>query len=155
MAAPSFKRNSLADRGKEAEKAAHDYLKGWASGHTDRDFERLADTKSAGRIIKQAKADFEALRGGQYVLLECKQTAHDYRLERSKLTQLPRLRKQALAGATCVVLVYHSASRAWHCVPVEWLMRPNDKGSWDLRPLAAFQTCGEALSYVVPGVFGI
>lgn len=153
MTAPSFKRSKLADRGKEAEKLLHDYLKSWAHGRTDRDFERLVDTKSAGRIIKAAKADFEVLRDGTYVLLECKQTKHDYRLERDKVTQLPRLRKQAAAGALCFVLVYHSGPKLWRCAPLSWLMLPNDKGSWNLSALPVYETVAAALEYEAPEVF--
>lgn len=153
MGAPSFKRSKLADRGKEAEKQAQDYLTSWAFGRSDRDFERLADTKSAGRITKQAKADFEALRGGTYVLLECKQTEHGYRLERDRLTQLPRLRKQAAAGAVCVVLVYHSTLKQWRAVDVGWLLLPNDKGSWNLTALPLYDSCAQALEMACPAVF--
>jgi len=153
MAAPSFKRSKLADRGKEAEKQLQTYLDTWAHGRIDRDYERLVDSKSAGRIVKAAKADFEALHSGTYVLLECKQTAHDYRLERAKVTQLPRLRKQAAAGAACFVLVYHSTTRLWRCASLEWLMLPNDKGSWNLSSLPVYPTVAAALEYEAPDVF--
>ena len=53
------------------------------------------DTKAAGRIVKAAKADFEFFyfpTNSVYAffgLLEVKETEHEYRLQRAKVSQLP------------------------------------------------------------------
>ncbi len=146
----SFKKSKLADRGKEAEDAVRAYLEAWAAASERRDFDRLVDTKAAGRTIRAAPADFEAyaLETDSWptaALIEVKETRHAYRLDRSRLTQMPRLRKRAKAGVHVYVLVYHSVERQWRCMTPRTWGEPSTKGSWDLRPLAAFRTPGEAL----------
>jgi hypothetical protein len=116
---PFKKSNKFADRGKDAEKAVQKVLEAWvAEDPVHREFNRLVDTKAAGRTIKAAAADFEyyALLNPSYEryygLVEVKETEHEYRLVRDKVPQLPALRKRANAGGLCAVLVYHST-----CVP--------------------------------------
>jgi hypothetical protein len=58
MTAPSFKPNRFADRGAKAEAAVQKFLTEWAAADPRREFERLVDTKAAGRVIKAAAADF-------------------------------------------------------------------------------------------------
>lgn len=157
-----FKRfNTNKDRGLEAEKAVQKALGLWAETFvegTDREFNRLVDTKSAGRTIKAAAADFDYYArvndAAFFGLIEAKQTEHLYRLDRDKLSQLPRLRLRTNCGGRCAVLVWHSVSNEWRALSVPFLMAPNDKGSWDLRSLPAFPTPRLALKHFLPEVFG-
>lgn len=153
------KKSRFADRGKEAEKATQDYLEAWQAASAYREFNRLTDTKAAGRIIKAAAADFEfyTLTGGgaerYFGLIECKETKHDYRLDRSKISQLPRLRKRAKCGGKSPVLIFHSTLEKWRAVSAPDLMEFGDKGSWNLSGFPLFDTPGAALASLLPGVF--
>ena len=148
-----------ANRGKEAENATQEYLEWWQARSAYREYSRLTDTKAAGRIIKAAPADFEFYCGGAgdivpvFGLIEAKQTEHDYRLERSKVPQLPRLRKRSKCGGRCPVLVYHSTLGKWRSVLAPQLMEFGDKGSWNLSGFPAFDTPGAALHDLLPYVF--
>ena len=152
-----FKRKSaFADRGKDAEKKVHEYLTGWESRATYREFNRLIDTKAAGRIIKAAAADFEfySCPGTMpyFGLIEVKETEHEYRLDRSRLTQRARLIKRQNCGGVCLVLIYHSTIGRWRVLPKEMLRDGITKGSWDLRSVSHYPTVAEALSEAT--VFG-
>lgn len=145
------KTNSFANRGQVAEEAVQKYLTAWAASHPLREFSRLVDAKAAGRTIKAAAADFEfysAEHSGEFGLIEVKQTEHTYRLERSKVPQLPRLRKRANCGGTCLVLVLHSTLNRWRVVSAEELASTGDKGSWNLSLHPLFMTAEGALGSV-------
>lgn len=155
---PAFKRaNRFADRGKAAEKAVQEYLERWEKAAAGREFNRLVDSKAAGRIIKAAAADFEWFCSNccedLHGLIEVKETQHEYRLSRDKLPQLPRLRKRANAGGTCFVLVNHSTLGKWRLAPVKYLTSTGDKGSWNLSDLLAFDTAKDAMVHAYPEVF--
>lgn len=136
----------FADRGKVAETAVQKYLTRWAAALPKREFNRLADTKAAGRIIKAAPADFDFYAEGNFGLIEVKETKHDYRLERSKVSQLPRLRLRASAGGLCLVLVLHSTLNKWRALLVQELTSFGDKGSWNLTDRPLFDNCDDALA---------
>jgi hypothetical protein len=149
----------FADRGVVAEKAVHKFLNGWITRSPYRDFSRLVDTKAAGRVIRKADSDFayyclagrEALHG----LIEVKETEHEFRLDRSRLTQLPILRKREKCGANSCALVYHSTIRRWSVLSVPFMADGESKGSWDLRPLADFASPADALFSFNPFGFPI
>lgn len=156
----AFKKSSaLADRGKAAEKMVRAYLEWWHGRSAYREFNRLTDTRAAGRIIKKAPGDFDFYCGGTgdivpvFGLIEVKETKHEYRLERDKITQLPTLRKRAKCGGKCPVLVHHSTIGKWRSVFAPQLMEFGDKGSWDLTGYPLFDSAGEALSDLLPYVF--
>ncbi len=142
----------FANRGVYAESKVQAYLQWWASMDTHREFNRLVDTKAAGRIIKSAPADFEYFCSGTYEvshgLIEVKQTEHEYRLARDKVPQLPRLRKREKCGGESYVLIFHSTLKKWRCVGVPYLAEGGDKGSWNLTEVPTFTTCGDALASV-------
>lgn len=145
----AFRKSKLADRGKVAEDKVREYLEAWASRDTRRDFDRLVDTKAAGRVIRAAAADFEffctngvsAAAG----LIEVKETEHPYRLDRKRLTQSARLRKRAKCGCAVFVVVYHSTIKKWRVLSKAQTLDATVGGSWDLRDRPVFDTCGEAL----------
>lgn len=144
-----FAKNRFADRGKVAESAVQKFLDKWANAAGFREANRLIDTKAAGRTIRAAAADFEfyCLHEGRpyHGLIEVKETEHEYRLDRSRLTQQPRLRKRALCGGLVYVLILHSTIKKWRCMTPAQMGEPSSKGSWDLRPLPLFDSPGEAL----------
>lgn len=152
---------SLSNRGDWAEKKVKVYLEAWQAADPYREYNRMVDTKAAGRIIKAAAADFEyyaLMAVGEpgthpvHGLIEVKETAHEYRLDRSRVSQLPRIRKREKCGGTSYVLVYHTAIKKWRVLDVPFMMADNDKGSWDLRSLPTFLDCASALQYT-SGVF--
>lgn len=150
---PSFRKSKFADRGKTAENAVQKFLSRWADGHSTREFNRLVDTKAAGRIIKSSPADFEyfALDGAAptHGLIEVKETEHEYRLARSKVPQLPRLVKREKAGGRCFVLIFHSTTKVWRCISAAWLQAGGDKGSWNVGHHSAHETPEAALASVL------
>jgi len=151
-----FSKSRFADRGSAAESAVKKALDAWADESPHREANRLVDTKAAGRTIKAAPADFEffCLHEGVacHGLIEVKETQHEYRLDRSRLTQQARLRRRAKCGGFTFVLVYHSTSGVWRCMSSADLGEPSTKGSWDLRELPTFKGPREALSAKTSGV---
>jgi penicillin-binding protein-related factor A (putative recombinase) len=140
---------AFANRGKYAEDKVHEYLQWWSKDDTHREANRLVDTKSAGRVIKASKADFDYYsdcRGRRdHGLIEAKQTEHEYRIARDKVPQLPAMRKRDKCGGISYVLVYHTTIKAWRAPTVDYMANNGDKGSWDLRAMPTFGTCWEAL----------
>lgn len=145
------KTNTHANRGVECEKAVQTALEAWqAADSKHREFNRLLDTKAARRTIKAAPADFEFFDGSDphepvHGLIEAKQTKHDYRLDRDKVSQLARLRKRGQCGGVCFVIVLHSEIEKFRCIPVSWLAENGDKGSWNLSEFQLLDTAHDAL----------
>ena len=142
--------NSRSNRGAAAEKLTHDFLRKWQEATPHREANRLTDTKAAGRTIKSSAADFEFFCWDdcpRHGLIEVKQTEHDYRLAKSKVTQLGRLRKRHKCGGLVFVLVYHSALKQWRCLTAsEMFDESNHAASWDMRNLTLYATPGDALN---------
>ena len=156
----TFKKfNTYRDRGKKAEAETQKFLDGWAENHPNREANRLTDSKAAGRIIKAAPADFEFFTAtgpdsGVFGLIEVKQTEHEYRLDRDRLTQLPRFRRRTKCGGLCILLVLHSTLGRWRAVGTDYLVTSGDKGSWNLKTITSHESAGAALAWYAPGVFG-
>jgi hypothetical protein len=158
--------NRFADRGADAEKETQKFLNDWGQ-YPFREFNRLVDSKAAGRTIKAAAADFEFFqaahgtgpRGDEvrvsHGLIEVKETEHDYRLDKKRITQMARLRKRANCGGKCFVLVFHSKIGVWRCLDLAYMTAGGlePKGSWDLRGQTGFMTPGEALGRACREVF--
>lgn len=149
-----FKKNVFANRGKKAEDAVQKALTQWALESPNREFNRLVDSKAAGRTIKAAAADFEYfyLEEGyearhSHGLIEVKETQHEYRLARDKVPQLARLRKRSKCGGFCFVLVLHSTTGLWRVLTVRELTEGGDKGSWDLREYPTHTSATAALEH--------
>lgn len=139
-------KSKFADRGKKAEEAVTKALTLWTEGRSDREFNRMLDTRAAGRVVKSAAADFEFFCPEAFGLIEVKSTAHNYRLERGKITQLPRLRKRALCGGVCLVLIEHTELQQWRVIEAGALATFGDKGSWDLTDWPLYDSAAEALA---------
>lgn len=153
-----FKKNKFANRGKKAEDAVASFLSSWAHESSEREFNRLVDTKAAGRTIKASAADFEFFallpdRTPCHGLIEVKETEHEYRLARDKVPQLPRLRKREKCGGLCFVVVHHSTIGLWRVMKAGTLASTGDKGSWNLSLVPAFPTAKEALESFNQQVF--
>jgi penicillin-binding protein-related factor A (putative recombinase) len=117
-------------RGKIAEGAVKKVL----SAITRQDFAwyRLPDAHAGSR--QPTLADFLLVNQGMPILLEVKETAHDFRLPvgNFKLENRARMRIFQLAGVKCSILVYHSGTRVWRCTRLDYF-GTQDTGSWDLR----------------------
>lgn len=148
---------SISNKGIWAERKVQDYLSIWQSADPTREFSRLTDAKAAGRTIKAAAADFEyftlAALGAVHGLIEVKETAHDFRLAKDRLTQLPRLRKREKCGGSSYVMVYHTGIKRWRGLSLPYLMQESDKGSWNLSEVPVFESPGAALLWASLGDF--
>jgi len=151
----AYGKSKFADRGKVAEDAVKTYLAWWQLQSPYREANRLTDTKAAGRIIKAAAADFEYFCGDpiRHGLIEVKETEHEYRLARYKVSQLARLRKREKCGGHSYVLVYHSTINCWRAATTEYLATTGDKGSWNLSDLPLFAILEHALYALDRGVW--
>lgn len=140
-------------RGVAAETVVAAYLKSWTEYDSGREANRLTDSKAAGRIIKAAPADFDFYGCGEFGLIEVKETEHEYRLARAKISQLPRLRLRASAGGRGIVLIHHTTLAQWRSIFATDLMQFGDKGSWNLEDYPLHASAGSALESMLPGVF--
>jgi penicillin-binding protein-related factor A (putative recombinase) len=79
-------------------------------------------------------ADFLLVSRGKVTLLEVKEVAHDFRLPvgNFKPENRARMRLFQLAGADCQVLIYHSTTKQWRSLPLDYF-GTQSTGSWDLR----------------------
>lgn len=141
---PIAKKSTPGERGKKTEKKVQDYLESLNGAYAAFDYERLPDARAAGGRLKAMAADFEFFAPGVHGLIEAKETEHEFRLHRDKVTQMPRLRKRALAGGHCLLVVFHSTTAKWRCIPIDDLPRI-EKGSWDLTPWPAYGSLPEAM----------
>lgn len=153
-------KNRFADRGQGAERDVQRDLEAWRSERAaTTEVNRLVDTKAAGRTIKAAAADFDfytvhpSSGVSFHGLLEVKETLHDYRLGRDRITQLPRLRLRAKCGGKCAVLIYHSNLNKWRVLEAATLHQWGDKGSWNMSELPLYATPLQALQGLFPEVF--
>lgn len=149
-------RSRFADRGAVAEKATQKFLELWEASDSHREYNRLVDAKAAGRVIKAAVADFEwfcSAAHDYHGLIEVKETKHDYRLDKSRITQLARLRRRARAGGLCCVLVYHSTIDKWRVLGVDYMASDPTGGSWNMKDLPLYEGPGDALCATFPGAF--
>jgi hypothetical protein len=144
----SFKpdKPKTADRGKAAERAVNDYLVKFAQDRLHFDWMRYPDAKSAGGRMKAMPADFEFCMPGAHGLLEIKETAHAFRLSKSKVPQLAKLRLRTFAGGKCVLVVYHSVNKEWRCVDSN-LLDPA-ASSWDLSLFTPYERLDSAMAWL-------
>ena len=136
--------------GNEVEAQVEKVLKGW-NNSVKFAWARLSDTKAARMSMLQAQpADYIYRCGSHAGMIEAKGLVHPYRLPKKNLSQLPTLRKWALAGSEDVILVYHYMQDKWRPVyPIA--LNPADP-SWDLRQFLTFGTAEDALKST--GYFG-
>lgn len=122
---------SAANRGKWAEGKLRDYLKNVNEKVAAFDWLRLPDARSAMGRMAAMPADFEFFAPGVHGLIEVKETGHNFRLPKDKISQIPMLKRRILAGGTCLLIVYHSTTKLWRRVDVND-MPIISSGSWNL-----------------------
>jgi penicillin-binding protein-related factor A (putative recombinase) len=86
--------------------------------NADFNFERFPDARSGS--FKASPCDFIASYRGKSTLVEVKEVEHDFLLpaKNFSLDARARMRRWAMAGSNCIVLVYHSTTKLWRCVPL-------------------------------------
>lgn len=137
-------KSEIGNRGKVAEKEVKVFLERINRERTYFDYERLPDSRSSkGRVAAQV-ADYAFFMPRHHGVIEVKETEHEFRLPRAKLTQLPKMRKRHLAGGECIVIVYHSTIDKWRVPDFQWVM-VNEAPSWDLSQFPTFHNAEDAL----------
>lgn len=139
-------KSAIGTRGKETEKQVKLLLEEF-NKRSDFAYDRQPDARAAGGHLKAAICDFIVwFKSGDKnlsVLLEVKETQHDYRLTRDKVSQLPRMKKVVSAGAYGYIIVYHSTIKKWRIININDL--EFGVPSWDLRGLSEeFDTVKDA-----------
>jgi hypothetical protein len=106
------------------------YLDG-LNRHSSAAFYRLPDAHAGS--LQATLADFLLMLSGKIYLIEVKQTAHKFRLPHTNFAkdQVARQRVWKDAGATSLVLIYHSSLDQWRGYDVERFVE-RVGGSWNL-----------------------
>lgn len=133
-------------RGKAAEKAVFKVLDQWNAQYASFAWHRLPDARSARNFLKAQPADAIYFEGDCGGFIEVKETEHPYRLPRDKLSQLPTLKKFAMAGARSVVIVFHSELNKWRIAKVDYF--EDGRPSWDLTQLPLHDTAEQAMNSI-------
>lgn len=117
-------------------------------------YHRMPDAKAArGALPKQpgdylygAKVGDDPYAG----FIEVKACKHLYRLERSRLDQLPKLNLFSMASYVNYVIVFHYLSGQWRIVDTSQLS--TDVPSWHLEELGipSYSSIGQALASKLP-----
>jgi len=149
MAAISH-RPTTGQRGKNEEKEVHRWLENVDRQLHHFDWLRLPDARTAMGRGTAMPGDFEFFYRNGHGLIEVKAVAHDFRLPVKNVTQLPRMRKRALAGGDCYILVHHTTSGQWRRIPATE-MDLRDAGSWDLSGYPAYDSVAQALPLTLFG----
>lgn len=151
----SKRKKAIGQRGKDAESEVRAQLDKWnkLAGFA---FHRLPDARAARGAIAKQPADYLAwydssLGERSYsIAIEVKEVKDsDYRLDASKITQLPMLHKLMMAGVYCYVLVKFRSG--WRIADAGNLVL--GKPSWNFDELDSrmsqivFKTPGEALTF--------
>lgn len=135
-------KEKIGQRGKTAEKLVDAVLKKW-NGQSNFAFWRAPDARAAMGRLGASPADFVYFSGKHAGFLEIKSTTHNTRLTRAAVSQLPTLQKFSHAGASNLILVYHSELSVWRILfPANLLM---DVPSWDLTSIPTYPTAEDAL----------
>lgn len=137
------------NQGAYAEGKVRDFLKGWASTHSNFCFNRILDAKSAlGAMANSQPGDFQwfqrmsplITRNG---LIEVKSVQHAYRLPHKNFgeDQVGRMRIRQLAGSEPLVLICfrpEDGKTRWCCPEFEFFQQ-RDGGSWDMRDFEMYE----------------
>lgn len=107
---------------------------------------RFPDAKAARGALKAQPSDSLLVWNGVPIFLEIKALKHLYRLPSDRVTQLPVLKKFALAGAQGWVLVNHYMIQRWRIVSVDDLTF--GVPSWDLSSVETFDGPKDAILHM-------
>jgi len=116
-------------QGKSAEDKVQDELALLRLSNITFDFDRLLDSRAAGRVVAPTVADFTFCYKGRAGALEVKSMKDGHRLAYSKFPQYPRMLRRAGAGGLCLVVVYIEDVKQWRIANVLDLELIT-KGSW-------------------------
>lgn len=142
-------KESIGQRGKKAEKEVDALLKKW-NGKANFTFFRMPDARAAMGRLGASPGDFLYFSGGHAGFIEVKSTEHAFRLARAKVSQIPTLKKFALAGARSFILVHHSTQNVWRILFPGGLS--DEVPLWDLSNVDTYPSAEDAL--VSTGYFG-
>lgn len=140
----SKKRAKQGQRGKSAEAQVEAALQALKSNFNWFDFDRLPDTRSAGRIMPARVSDFTMFAGGQSFSLEIKELTKGTRLGKADFPQLPRMARRAMAGVHSLLLVHLRELQLW--VMIATVAMDANAKSWDILALGKDQTIPSAIS---------
>lgn len=138
----TIKKESVGQRGKDAESEVRKLFDQWNEQHASFAFERLPDARAAGGRIKKQLSDYMVWNLPHNIPLEVKSLEHAFRLPKANLDQLPRLKKVALAGAKPFVLV-HFKPVGWRIAPISFF--EFGVTSWDMSDFPIFPSAKDAL----------
>lgn len=131
--------------GKETEKLVEEFLKEWNKSQGFA-YYKLPDSKTSRGLIKAQISDFMFVRDGIANFLEVKALKHAYRLPKDRVSQLPLMKKFAMAGAKCHVIVHHYMEGVWRVLDAGCL--DTDTPSWDLREIQTHSSVEEAMETI-------
>ena len=136
-------------RGKSAESKVQDVLSEWRVVNQEFDFDRLLDSKSAGKIVAAQVSDFLIFHRGRSATLEVKQIKKGTRLAKSKFPQHPRMLRRELTGCKGFLIAFTQEEPSlWWVARV--INMKTEVPSWKLENVAApFNTVKSALEYVL------
>lgn len=130
-------------RGKSAEKQVEDLLAELKAARADFDYDRLPDTRAAGRIMPARVSDFTVFRQGQAFSLEVKEIKSGCSLNiKSHFSQYPKMIRRGMAGCPGVLLVHLVEKGAWDWIDVSDI----PEGAKSVGFAGACQTLKEALA---------
>ena len=135
-------KEKIGQRGKQAEKIVDALFKKW-NGRSSFAYHRLADARAAMGRLAASPADFLYFHDKFGGFIEVKTTAHNYRLARAAVSQLPTLQKFSYAGAKNLILVFHSEIDKWRVLFPAGLSM--EVPSWDLTDVPTFDSAEDAL----------
>ena len=139
---------ATANRGKVAETQFQNALKAFDGSHHNFDWARNYDAHSAGGKFASLTGDFVWYFDGDSGTVEVKEVAHDYRLPAKNFgpDQIARMYKRQLAGACAQVVVYHSTTKKWRLIPLDYFRARLGVPSWDLREIGEYGSAVEVLA---------
>lgn len=118
-------------RGKSAEDQVHVLLSKLKNECLQFDFERLPDSRAAGRPLPPTVSDYTGVYRGRAIAIEVKEVATGMKLSYSKFEQYSRMKRRYKAGALCLLIIWFREHKLWHVAPVHMLNSPEGRGSWD------------------------
>ena len=144
-------KKATGSRGKVAEKKVREYLDKVGAAHSDFDFERRYDARTAGGKFPAQPGDFGYFRllemGSVNGLIEAKEIAHDHLLPQKNFTKdkIARLRKRYLAGTEVIVLVFHTGLKKWRAPNIAIFFDKPAAPSWNISGYRLYDTVADAL----------
>ena len=139
-------KSNIGQRGKAAEKEVDKVLR-QLNNRSDFAYWRLPDARAARGFLAAQPGDFcyFTVKDGSFCggIIEVKETEHEFRIAKDKISQLATLHKFEWAGANSIIVIHHSIEDVWRA------FKPSDleigPPSWDLRCFPAHTTVSAAL----------